>query len=111
MADMVEAAVKLHRNGIAMVAVSLGKEGSLLVCEDGIFRAKVPKIEATNTVGCGDSMIAGFALGLSEGLTMEECLRKAAAISVASALCEETGVFRMEDMQWAYERILIECIR
>ncbi len=39
------------------------------VCDEGIFRARVPKIDAVNTVGCGDSMIAGFALGLSEGLS------------------------------------------
>ena len=44
---------------------------SFVVCDDGIFRARVPKIDAVNTVGCGDSMIAGFALGLSEGLRLK----------------------------------------
>jgi len=50
-------------------------------------------------VGCGDSMIAGFALGLSRQLPMEEILRNASAVSAASALREETGFFLMEDMQ------------
>ena len=44
-------------------------------------------------------MIAGFALGLSEGLTVEETLRRASAISAASAMREETGFFVKEDME------------
>ena len=56
-------------------------------------------INAVNTVGCGDSMIAGFALGLGGGLPIEEVLRKASAISAAAALREETGFFVKEDME------------
>ena len=71
----------------------------LAVGDEGIFRAVVPKIDAVNTVGCGDSMIAGFALGLSEGLSLKETLRRASAISAAAAMREETGFFVMEDME------------
>ena len=69
---MVDAAKQIHADGVEIVAVSLGGDGSFVVCDDGIFRARVPKIDAVNTVGCGDSMIAGFALGLSEGRDIEE---------------------------------------
>ena len=92
------------------VAVSLGGDGSFVVCDDGIFRARVPKIDAVNTVGCGDSMIAGFALGLSEGLSVEEILKKASAISAAAALREETGFFVKEDMEKIYPQVEIEKI-
>ena len=97
--DIIEAAKHIHANGVEIVAVSLGSEGSLVVCDEGIYQAKVPKIDAVNTVGCGDSMIAGFAIGLSEGQTMEETLRKASAISAAAAMREETGFFVKEDME------------
>ena len=100
--DMVEAAKEVHEKGVDIVAVSLGGDGSFVVCDEGIFRAEVPKIDAVNTVGCGDSMIAGYALGISEGLSVKETLRKASAISAAAALREETGFFVKEDM----ERIL-----
>ena len=73
-----------------------------------IFRAIVPKINAVNTVGCGDSMIAGFALGLSEGLSLEETLRRASAISAAAAMREETGFFVMEDMEKLLPQIAIQ---
>lgn len=99
MEDMIEAAEEIHRRGVEVVAVSLGGEGSFLVCDEGIYQAKVPKINAVNTVGCGDSMIAGFAIGFSEGLPIEEVLRKASAISAAAALREETGFFVKQDME------------
>ena len=82
-----------------IVAVSLGGDGSIAVGDEGIFRARVPKINAVNTVGCGDSMIAGFALGLSKGLSLPETLKLASAISAAAAMREETGFFAMEDME------------
>lgn len=106
--DMIRAAEKIHDRGVEVVAVSLGGEGSFVVCGEGIFRARVPKIEAVNTVGCGDSMIAGFALGFSEGLPMEEILRKASAISAAAALRAETGFFVKEDMEGLLPQIQIE---
>lgn len=97
--EIIEAARAIHERGVKIVAVSLGADGSLAVGDDGIFRARVPKIDAVNTVGCGDSMIAGFALGLSKGLPLEETLRFASAISAAAAMREETGFFVMEDME------------
>lgn len=97
--EIIEAARAIHERSVKIVAVSLGADGSLAVGDDGIFRARVPKIDAVNTVGCGDSMIAGFALGLSKGLPLEETLRLASAISAAAAMREETGFFVMEDME------------
>ena len=90
------------------MAVSLGAEGSLAVSHEGIFRAEVPKIHAVNTVGCGDSMIAGFSVGIKEGLPLSEILRKASAISAAAAMREETGFFCMEDMEKLLPQIKIE---
>ena len=98
-----------RKHGIDGLVV-IGGDGSFVVCDDGIFRARVPKIDAVNTVGCGDSMIAGFALGLSEGLSVEETLKKASAISAAAALREETGFFVKEDMEKIYPQVEIEKI-
>lgn len=106
--EIIEAAKEIHTRGVEVVAVSLGADGSLAVSDEGVFRAIVPRIDAVNTVGCGDSMIAGFALGFAEGLSIEETLRKASAISAAAALREETGYFVMEDMERLYPQIKIE---
>lgn len=105
--DIIGAAKEIHERGVEIVAVSLGGDGAVVVCGEGVFQAKVPKIDAVNTVGCGDSMIAGFALGISEGLPMEEILRKASAISAAAAMREETGFFVKEDMETILPKVQI----
>lgn len=106
--ELIRAAVAIHDKGVEVVVISLGADGSVVVCDEGIYRAVVPKIDAVNTVGCGDSMIAGFALGFEAGLGMEETLKKASAISAAAALREETGYFRMEDMERLQKDIWVE---
>ena len=52
-------------------------------------------------------MIAGFAVGIKEGLPLSEILRKASAISAAAAMREETGFFCMEDMEKLLPQIKI----
>ena len=108
--ELIEAAVWLYRQGIETVVISMGKEGALMVCERGEYQAKVPEIDAVNTVGCGDSMVAGFALGFERRLSMREMLKKASAISAAAALREETGYFLREDMMKIYPEVKIDKI-
>lgn len=99
---VIAAAKELHQGGIAHVAVSLGKDGVAVVCESGVYRGITPDIPVVNTVGCGDSMVAGFAVGTVRGCSVEETIRIAVAVSTANALTKETGSFRMED----FNRIL-----
>lgn len=110
MGELLLAAKSIYERGIEKVVISLGAEGSIVVCEEGVFKAIVPKIDAVNTVGCGDAMIAGFAIGLSEGLSIEDMLRNASAISAASALRKETGFFVKKDMYELLKQIKINKI-
>lgn len=106
--ELIKAAKNIYEKGVAVVVISLGADGSLVVCKDGVYRAIVPKVDAVNTVGCGDSMTAGFAIGFEKGLSMEETLKLASAISAAAALREETGFFVKEDMKQIYDKVIIE---
>ena len=106
--ELINAAKEIHENGVEIVVISLGADGSLAVTGDGVFRALVPKIEAVNTVGCGDSMTAGFAIGFEQKLPIEETLRLASAISAAAALREETGYFVKEDMERIYKEVIVK---
>lgn len=106
--DVIAAAKRVHNMGVKLVVVSLGADGSLMVCDEGVFRAIVPRVDAVNTVGCGDSMIAGFAIGIAEGLTPVDTMRKASAISAASAMTEETGRFNLPDMDHLLTQIEIK---
>ncbi len=105
--DKLAAAKKVHAGGVSIVVCSMGIDGSFVVCDEGIFRAVVPRNKPVNTVGCGDTMVAGFAVGLERGLSMPETLRLASAMSGAAALREETGFYVKEDMEKIYEQVEI----
>lgn len=109
--DLLVAAEELHAKGVEIVAISLGGDGSLVSCKEGIFDVKVPHIDAVNTVGCGDSMIAGFAVGIARGLDMEGILRLASAVSAANAMRMETGFIVREDMEALLPQIMIQKIK
>ena len=109
--ELIQAAQDLHHDGVETVVISLGGKGSLVSCDEGVFDVSVPKLETVNTVGCGDSMIAGFAVGISRGLSMEETIRLASAVSAANAMRQETGFIVLEDMQALIPRIGIRRLR
>lgn len=109
--QLIEAAEKLHQTGIEVVVISLGKEGALVVCKEGIFQGTTPDIPVVNTVGCGDSMVAGFAVGFSRGYSMEETIRFAMAVSTANALTMETGYFKTEDLESLLTQVSVHKIK
>jgi len=106
--QVVEAAVKLHKQGIPYVVVSLGGEGALMVCNQGVYRGVPPKLDAVNTVGCGDSMIAAFAVSFSREFDEEEALRFATAVSAANAMSPKTGDFDEAVFKRIYPPVIVE---
>lgn len=97
--ELLAAAQKLHQGGIEYVVLSLGAQGALLVCAAGSFWGVTPNIPVVNTVGCGDAMVAGFAVGLSRAMPPPEMLRFATAVSTANVLTVPTGYFEQADLQ------------
>ncbi len=107
MEQTIEAAKELHKGGIAKVVVSLGKDGALLVSDQGIFHGVPPKITAINTVGCGDSMVAGFAVAMQRGLSAQESLKYAVSVSAANAMSHRTGHFEKEEFDKIYPQVTL----
>lgn len=96
--DAAREAVTLHKNGVAYVVISLGKEGALLACEEGVFEGTPPDVPVKNTVGCGDSMVAAFAVAIARNYSAEAALQLALSVSSANAMCEKTGFFHLDDL-------------
>lgn len=94
---LIAAAQSLQASGVALVAISLGKDGVLVVTDDGVYAGEIAPIEVVNTTGCGDSMVAGFAIGMASGKTLEETIAFAVTIASANALSEKTGHFKQAD--------------
>lgn len=93
--------------GIPNITVSLGAKGSLTCFEQTLFRVNVPKLQAVNTVGCGDSYVAGMAAAVLEGLPIEQCLQLAAAAAAANALTDRAGYVKMTDVYAFKEQIIV----
>lgn len=106
--DLIAAAKQLRQSGIAAVAVSLGKDGVLVVCGEGVYHGITPDVPVVNTVGCGDSMVAGFAVSMVRREPMKQAIRFAVAVSTANALTKETGSFRQEDLVKLLGQIRVE---
>lgn len=109
--DVMAGAIKLHEMGIPYVVISLGSKGALLVCDKGIYRGMPPKITPVNTVGCGDSMLAAFAVGIKKGLEPDEMMKEAVAVSAANALSMATGHFEKPDYEMILPGVVVEKIK
>lgn len=110
LAQMVETVKRLHQEGIGIVAVSMGRDGVLVAADEGVYRGKPAAIQAVNTVGCGDSMVAGFAVAMARKKPITDQIRLAVAVSAANALAEGTGFFRESDLQALLPKVTVEKI-
>ncbi|WP_297131119.1 1-phosphofructokinase [Terrisporobacter sp.] len=99
MDEIVCAGKELIKMGAENVCISLGKDGMIYLNESEIYEVKVPKIEAVNTVGSGDSTIAGFSVGILRGYEVEELLKLSNACGISNALNIETGFVNLEEVQ------------
>lgn len=106
--EVQEAAQRLRKKGIGHVLVSLGKKGLLSVSEQGALWAKSPSVKAVNTVGCGDSVVASYAISVLKGEDEYTALKRAAAISAANAVSLESGDISLELAEDLLEKIQIE---
>ena len=84
--DAVKYAQELQKMGARNVLVSLGGDGALLVDEYGkLHKEGVVKGKVLNTVGSGDSMVAGFVAGWIEKEDYAYALRLGSACGNATA--------------------------
>ncbi len=72
-------------NGVENVLVSMGSKGAVLVKKGKYLKASVPKGEYINSIGAGDSMVAGFISAYSNKLNDKETLKLAVACGSATA--------------------------
>ncbi|MCC0684970.1 1-phosphofructokinase [Clostridioides sp. ZZV14-6345] len=90
---------KLLKMGAKNVCISLGKDGMVYLSKDSVYDVKVPHVKCVNTVGSGDSTIAGFSVGISRGYKIENLLKFANACGISNALNMETGFVDLEEVE------------
>ena len=84
--EIIAAARTLQQKGARNVLVSMAGDGALLVDENGeMHRIGCPKGKVVNSVGAGDSMVAGFVAGYLQSGSYEQALRLGTACGSATA--------------------------
>ena len=87
-----EYARRLQQTGARNILVSMGAAGSVLLTETGeLLRAPGLQGKTVNTVGAGDSMVAGFLCGYLSSSEPSYALRLGTAAGAATAFSEGLG--------------------
>lgn len=88
--DIVKYSKKLQEMGAKNVLVSMAKDGAMLTDENGnVHRIGNAKGKLINSVGCGDSMVAGFTAGYIKTADYSYALRLGSACGNATAFSEK----------------------
>ncbi len=112
----IQAAQELQKLGARNVLVSCGAEGAILLDEQGkYYQQEAAQGQVCNSVGAGDSMVAGVLTGLLKTENWDTALCLGAAAGAATAFSEGIGTYervkelyiqlrhgRMEVLPWIF---------
>ncbi len=102
--EIVAAAKTLQEKGARNVLVSMAGDGALLLDEQGeVHRIGTPKGKVVNSVGAGDSMVAGFVAGYLQTGDYKTALRLGTACGSATAF--SLGLAKKNDIDELLKQI------
>lgn len=106
--NKIEAIRYFKKQGIELPIISMGKDGSLAGLSDGIYKVSIPPVKVVNTVGSGDSFIAGLAVGLQRDLDEQAMLKMATACGTANTQYAQTGFVEPELVDMYYKQVTVK---
>ena len=74
--DVVKYGREILKEGAQSVIISLGGDGAIYIDKTRSIKAQNPKGQVVNTVGSGDSTVAGMVAGLESGLSLEDAFQQ-----------------------------------
>ncbi|RUR30680.1 1-phosphofructokinase [Vreelandella nanhaiensis] len=104
----VNATTRLYQAGIKQALLSAGAEGVIWVNTCGAWQATPPSVQAVNTVGAGDTFVAGMLHGLLSQQDKEETLRFATALSAESVRHVGVGTTQADDFSLLLQRTRVQ---
>ncbi|MGO1368749.1 MAG: 1-phosphofructokinase [Senegalia sp. (in: firmicutes)] len=107
--EIIKYGKKLLERGAQNVIVSMGGDGAILLTDSEIYFAKPIKGSLKNSVGAGDSMIAGFLSSYTKTKDVLNSFRW--AVAAASATAFSTDLAKKEEVQELLERVNIERLK
>lgn len=108
--EIISAARDIREQGIGIVLVSMGDRGILLIGDKEQYLASPPEVEVKNTIGAGDSAVAGFVYGLIKSKSLKEALIYAVAAGTATTLRPGTALCQKDDFLKLIPEITLKAI-
>lgn len=87
--EVIYCAREILNMGATSVIISLGGDGAVYVDEYSSYKAIVPNGQVVNTVGSGDSTVAGMIAGISSGLSVKDAFKQAVSAGTATAFNDD----------------------
>ncbi len=104
--EIITAAQSIIKNkGCEVMAVSMGKDGAMLITADEYWHVVPPNIPVKSTVGAGDSMVAGMVFALTRGMHWKNVLRYGVSCGTAATMNEGTALCKKEDVERLFEAL------
>ena len=108
--EIKEALDFLYKKGVGVPFMSLGKEGAAVFTGGEYYKFSTPDIKVVNTVGSGDSTVAGIAVGLDKGECVVDAIKLGMASGTANTQFEQTGMVTKELVDEFYSQITVKKI-
>jgi tagatose 6-phosphate kinase len=101
---------QLRQKGIELPCITLGKNGCIVGIADEVYHFYGPAIEVLNTVGSGDSFVAGCAVGIARNMRPINTIQLGMASGMANTQFFETGMVSLELVNNFLKQIRYELI-
>ena len=105
-----EAAAKalVHGGKVAIIALTMGHLGAVLVTRDKVLRAEPLPIMPVGAVGAGDSFLGALLWQLASGGSLDESFRYAVAAGAAALLNRGTSLCLPDDVKRLAQQVVIK---
>jgi 6-phosphofructokinase 2 len=98
----------VHSGKVAVIALTMGHLGAVLVTRDQVLRAQPLPIMPVSAVGAGDSFLGALIWRLAAGADLQESFRQAVAAGAAALLNPGTDLYRPDDVKRLAEQVILK---
>lgn len=106
--NLVDVLLKEPFKDIKYIIASMGKDGAVVKIDDKIYQTSVPKVEAVNPVGSGDSSLAGALYAINNDKDEVEIIKTSMTCGLLNVLNKEIAHINIADFDKYYEQIKVE---
>jgi len=96
------AAAIVARGEAEIVAVTMGRDGAMLVDDTGVLRLPAIQVPTASAVGAGDSFVAAMIFALASGMAVPDAFRFGMAGGAASVLTPGSGLAPASEIRRLY---------